>query len=211
MSGGSAAGGSAAGRFASGGEVVLLDEHGAAVGAALKSAVHYEATPLHLAFSCYVFDAAGSLLVTQRARAKATWPGVWTNSFCGHPSPGEKIVAAVIRHALDELGIRLDTLWPVLPSFRYRAVMPNGIVENEICPVFAATTADPPTPDTTEVGGFEWVPWLMFRDDVLTRRRSVSPWCVEQVEQFASWPDDPLAWPAADWTAMPPAVLAAAG
>jgi isopentenyl-diphosphate Delta-isomerase len=187
--------------------VVLLDPAGAAVGTALKSEVHHESTPLHLAFSCYVFDAAGSLLVTKRASAKTTWPDVWTNSFCGHPAPGEDIVTALARRAADELTIRLGHVRPVLPRFRYRAVMPNGVVENEVCPVFAAATADPPEPHSSEVGGFEWIPWPMFRDDVLSGRREVSPWCALQVADLAAFPSDPLFWPAGDPADLPPAVL----
>lgn len=190
--------------------VVLLDPAGAAVGTALKSEVHHAATPLHLAFSCYVFDAAGSLLVTKRAANKATWPDAWTNSFCGHPGPDEDIATALARRAVDELTIRLGDLRPVLPRFRYRAVMPNGVVENEVCPVFAAATADPPEPHASEVSALEWVPWSMFRDDVLAGRREVSPWCAWQVAELAALPDDPLAWPAGDWAALPPAALGSA-
>ncbi|RIQ10808.1 isopentenyl-diphosphate Delta-isomerase [Jiangella rhizosphaerae] len=190
--------------------VVLLDPAGEAVGTALKSEVHHAATPLHLAFSCYVFDAAGSLLVTRRAAGKATWPDVWTNSFCGHPGPDEDMAAALARRAADELTIRLSGVRPVLPRFRYRAVMPNGVVENEVCPVFAAVTADRPEPHPSEVDAVEWVAWPTFRDDVLAGRREVSPWCAWQVAELAALPDDPLAWPPGDWRALPPAALGSA-
>jgi isopentenyl-diphosphate Delta-isomerase len=191
--------------------VVLLDDLGAAVGTALKSEVHHESTPLHLAFSCYVFDAAGSLLVTRRAPAKITWPDMWTNSFCGHPAPGEDMLTALARRAVDELTIRLGDVRPILPGFRYRAVMSNGVVENEVCPVFAAMTADPPEPHASEVGGFEWIPWPMFRDDVLAGRRAVSPWCALQVAELAAFPSDPLAWPGSPWSTLPPAVHGVVG
>ena len=169
--------------------VVLLDEAGRATGVADKRTVHHADTPLHLAFSCYVFDGRGSVLVTRRATHKLTWPGAWTNSVCGHPAPGEDIVAAVRRRADQELGVRLDDVRPALAAFRYRAVMPDGVVENEMCPVFTATTTGTVRPDPDEVDSFVWVGWPEFRATVLDGTRTVSPWCLEQVRAL---PVDPL-------------------
>jgi isopentenyl-diphosphate Delta-isomerase len=187
-------------------EVVLLDEDGNAVGTAGKVEVHGTDTPLHLAFSCYVFNTAGRLLVTQRALAKPTFGGVWTNSCCGHPAPGEPIATAVRRRVAQELGLDLDRVTLVLPEFRYRAVVTTGpyagYVEHEMCPVFVATADADPHPDPAEVEAWEWVPWSQFRDDVLTGRREVSQWCVEQVSEL---PEDPIGAPAADPAALPPA------
>jgi isopentenyl-diphosphate delta-isomerase len=183
--------------------VVLLDESGAAVGTADKTAVHGPDTPLHLAFSCYVFDTDGRLLVTQRALNKKTWGGVWTNSCCGHPAPGEDLAEAVRRRVGQELGLTLDDVRLALPAFRYRAVMPDGTVENEMCPVFVATTGGRERLDPDEVEAAEWVPWAEFRADVLSGARDVSPWCVEQVAALAV---DPLAAVAADPALLPAAV-----
>lgn len=183
-------------------QVVLLDERGRAVGVADKSSVHHRETPLHLAFSCYVFDGAGALLLTRRATSKPTWPGAWTNSFCGHPGPGEDITEAVRRRASQELGVRHQGVRLMLPAFRYRAVMPDGVVENEMCPVFVATTGDAVDADAAEVDSFEWVDWAAFRSSVLAGTRDVSPWCVEQVRTL---PADPVTAPGESADALPEA------
>jgi isopentenyl-diphosphate delta-isomerase len=166
--------------------VILLDEEGNAIGTTPKATVHHTATPLHLAFSCYVLDPAGRLLVTRRALHKPTWPGVWTNTVCGHPAPGESLADAVRRRAADELGMELEELQLTLPAFRYEATMPNGVRENELCPVFTAVSSSPARPQPAEVADSVWVPWGEFRDSVLAGGRDVSPWCVEQVAQLAA-------------------------
>ena len=183
-------------------QVVLLSEAGEAVGVADKATVHHTGTPLHLAFSCYLFDAHGRLLLTRRAGHKPTWPGVWTNSFCGHPAPGEDLAEAVRRRAPQELGVHVHDVRLVLPAFRYRAVMPDGVVENEMCPVFVATTTEQVRPDPAEVDDVEWVDWQAFRAAALGGERPVSPWCVDQVQLL---PADPVAAPAEPDTLLPPA------
>lgn len=166
--------------------VILVDEAGNVIGTATKATVHHAQTPLHLAFSCYVFDSAGRLLLTQRAHDKPTFPGAWTNSFCGHPSPDEDMFEAVERRAAQELGLTLATLDLVLPTFRYEATGANGVRENELCPVFMATATSNPTPDQAEVAASEWVSWTLFRDEVLAGERDVSIWCAEQVAELAA-------------------------
>jgi isopentenyl-diphosphate Delta-isomerase len=185
--------------------VVLVDDAGHAVGAARKADVHHRSTPLHLAFSCYVFDPERRLLVTQRAFSKRTFPGVWTNTVCGHPAPGENIADAVVRRVRQEVGITVRGLHLILPDFRYRAVMSNGVTENELCPVFVGSASEPPDADPDEVSALEWAPWSTFVDDVLNGRRAVSQWCVEQVRSLVRLGPDPLAWSARPWSELPPA------
>lgn len=185
--------------------VVLVDDAGRAVGSAPKGSVHHEQTPLHLAFSCYVFDRQGRLLVTQRALDKATFPGVWTNSFCGHPAPAEDMVEAVRRRARQELGLTLESLDLVLPAFRYEATGDNGIRENELCPVFIATTDDEPAPEASEVATLAWVGWPDFRDEVLTGGREVSVWCALQVAALAEQEQPGGAFVTASLDRLPPA------
>jgi isopentenyl-diphosphate Delta-isomerase len=186
-------------------QVVLVDEDGRATGTEAKATVHHQDTPLHLAFSCYVFDADRQLLVTQRALGKVTWPGVWTNSVCGHPAPGEDLAGAVRRRATDELGLQLTALTLVLPRFRYRAVMGNGVVENELCPVFVARTTGSPVVEASEVESWAWAPWTSFRDEVASGAREVSPWCVDQIAALSERETSTGWFRAADWSELPSA------
>lgn len=144
--------------------VVLLDDEGRAVGTHDKTTVHTLDTPLHLAFSSYVVRSDGAVLLTRRASSKTTWPGVLTNTCCGHPAPGEKLDDAVLRRIGEELGLHAESAELVLPHFRYRAVMDNGIVENEICPVYRVRVDEHATldPDPAEVEETRWVSWREF-------------------------------------------------
>jgi isopentenyl-diphosphate delta-isomerase len=167
-------------------QVVLLDNDGNVCGSADKSTVHTHSTPLHLAFSCHVFDAHGRVLVTRRALSKKTWPGVWTNSFCGHPQPGESQEEAIARRAMVELGITVGELKLVLPDFRYRAVDASGIVENEVCPVYRAVTSDAVTANSDEVSEWEWVVPASLTAAASAAPYAFSPWLVWQLEQLGA-------------------------
>tara|TARA_B100000902_G_scaffold385346_2_gene426595 strand:- start:955 stop:1503 length:549 start_codon:yes stop_codon:yes gene_type:complete len=164
--------------------VVLLNDSGEPVGAAEKSLIHTANTPLHLAFSCHIFNAKGEVLVTRRAMSKKTWPGVWTNSACGHPAPGEKIADAVSRRAAEELGLALSKIEKVLPNFRYQATDVSGIVENEICPVFIAWTDQDPAPSADEVCDWKWIAPGSLQKSVQETPFVFSPWLVMQMDQW---------------------------
>ena len=125
----------------------------------------------------------GRVLLTRRALSKKTWPGVWTNSLCGHPAPGESTADAIRRRAAQELCI--DPTWlgepePLLPEFRYRAVDASGVVENEICPVFVVRLqVEPeqlPAPNPEEVAEQRWLPGEDLVAAVQAAPFVVSPW-----------------------------------
>lgn len=165
--------------------VVLLDEDGRPAGEAARLEVHGTDTPLHLAFSTYLFDAQGRVLLTRRAIDKLTWPGVWTNSCCGHPRPGEAMEDAIRRRVREELGLDVQMLTKALPDFRYRAVDASGVVENEICPVYLAFVDSEPTPHPGEVMDYRWVDWESFVSGITAVPDVYSPWAVLQVAQLA--------------------------
>jgi isopentenyl-diphosphate delta-isomerase len=164
--------------------VVLLDDDGRAIGTAPKSSVHGTHTALHLAFSCHVVNAEGQVLVTRRALGKTAWPGVWSNSFCGHPRPAEPVLTAVHRRAEYELGLRLSEIELALPLFRYRATDANGIVEHELCPVYTARTLDEPVLNPLEVADAKWVDANDLAVSLATTPWAFSPWLVLQAQQL---------------------------
>ena len=164
--------------------VVLCTEDGKEKGTARKGEVHTASTPLHFAFSAWLFDDSGNVLLTRRALNKLTWPGVWTNSFCGHPGPDETFEEALVRRASEELGTTVKNIESVLPEFRYRAVDASGIVENEICPVYFAELDGKLDPNPDEVCEFEWVSMESLKEAVKSFPFIFSPWLVEELEQF---------------------------
>lgn len=162
-------------------QVVLLDQDRHPIGTAPKSTVHTTQTPLHLAFSCHIMDAEGRVLLTRRSLDKKAWPGVWTNSVCGHPAPGEPMEDAVRRRVRYELGLELEDLTLALPDFQYRAVDAAGIVENEFCPVFTARSTGTPAPRPSEVAEFQWARPEDLETAVEATPWAFSPWIVLQL------------------------------
>jgi isopentenyl-diphosphate delta-isomerase len=166
-------------------QVVLLTPDGTPCGVADKASVHGQVTPYHLAFSCYVFNRSRRLLVTRRALEKTTWPGIWTNSCCGHPGPGEAPADAVVRRLAQELGLVPRRLQLVLPDFSYRASF-AGVEEYELCPVFLARVDDDSVPDPSEVGEIAWRTWPQFVLAATAPDTAISPWAQEQVRALVA-------------------------
>lgn len=183
--------------------VVLLDRRGRPTGTEPKAGAHHRETALHLAFSCHLVRADGAVLLTRRAMAKRTWPGTWSNGCCGHPQVGETLREAITRRVGEELGLELGRMAVALPDFVYRAQMPEGTVEHELCPVIVAEVQDVPVADPHEVDDLEWVSWDVLVERASTAPASLSPWSVEQVRQLRRLGPSPAAWltdSTADWS-----------
>ncbi|MEA2189974.1 MAG: isopentenyl-diphosphate Delta-isomerase [Solirubrobacteraceae bacterium] len=169
--------------------IVLVDDRGRPTGTAEKWSSHHADTPLHLAFSCYVFDAEGAVLATRRAQTKEVWPGVWSNTVCGHPGPGERTPDAIARRLDYELGMGAHEIELVLAHHRYRAPAYRGIVEHEFCPVYVARAVGEPRANPVEVADHEWLAWEQFvrraRGD---RADAWSWWCKNQLRELAGHP-----------------------
>ncbi len=169
--------------------IVLVDKIGKKLGTAPKLASHHANTPLHQAFSCYVFSPKGQFLLTQRALVKKVWPGVWTNTVCGHPGPGEAAEAAVKRRLKQELGIdKVSKLTLVDADYRYKTPPFNGIIENELAPIYVATASEEPKPNPDEVEAYKWVKWDEALKDIEQNPEIYSYWFKDQLKILAANP-----------------------
>ncbi|HSA84127.1 MAG TPA: isopentenyl-diphosphate Delta-isomerase [Patescibacteria group bacterium] len=161
--------------------VVLVTDSNEVLGTMEKLKAHSSDTPLHRAFSVFLFNTQGELLLQQRSHKKKTWPLVWSNSVCGHLRLKETPLAAAKRRLQFELGIKKAELSVALPDYRYRAEK-DGIVENEICPVLVGYTDETPAPNSDEIEAIKWIPWKKWLVEIEKHPEGYSPWCVEETQ-----------------------------
>ncbi len=152
--------------------MILVNEHDDPIGTAEKMEAHRSGA-LHRAFSVFVFHPDGRLLMQRRADAKYHSAGLWSNSACGHPRPGEETGAAARRRLREELG--LDLALEEAFAFTYRVQL-GELWEHEFDHVFVARSDAVPAPDAGEVSAWEW----MDVDEVMRRMES-------EPEMFTEW------------------------
>ena len=153
--------------------VILVDEHDNPIGIGAKLPTH-ERGELHRAFSVFLINGAGEILLQQRATNKYHGGGLWANSACGHPRPGEETVAAARRRLQEEMGIEAE-LEPVF-AFTYRAEMDRGLVEHEIDHVMIGFADDLPHPNPAEVAAWRWMSPESIRRELATDPDRYTPW-----------------------------------
>ena len=158
--------------------VILLNDENEPIGTAPKHSVHTNNTPLHLAFSVFLFNQKGELLLQQRSHVKKTWPLVWSNSCCGHPGVGESILNAARRRLSFELGLTDVVLHEIIPNYKYRAER-YGVVEHELCPVLVGFTTQLPVLNPSEVEAVSWMLWKNFLKEI-KNPNEYSEWCVAE-------------------------------
>jgi isopentenyl-diphosphate Delta-isomerase len=134
--------------------VVLVDRDDVELGTAPKLEAH-RSGELHRAFSVFVLNGRGELLLQRRARGKYHSGGLWSNSCCGHPRPGEDTTDAAHRRLLEEFGIACELTR--LFSFAYRAELGNGLVEHELDHVLVGFTGAAPEPNPAEIEEWRWM------------------------------------------------------
>jgi len=154
--------------------LILVDGQDREVGSLSKAECHAGSGILHRAFSVFLFNPAGELLLQQRSAHKTLWGGYWSNSCCSHPRLGEDVDEAVVRRVYEELGVNCDPEF--LYKFEYQASFGDAGAEHELCWVYAATITEPVRANIDEISAWEFI-----EPDALTRAIAAHP------ERYTPW------------------------
>lgn len=154
-------------------QVVLVDSGDRTIGHMEKLAAHREGL-LHRAFSVFIFDGDGRLLLQRRAFGKYHSPGLWSNTCCGHPRPGEDTLAAAQRRLAEEMGLHCDL--ELVHSFMYHADLGNGLREHELDHVFVGTARNEPRPHPDEVAEWRAVPRAVLEEELAHAPDTFTVW-----------------------------------
>jgi isopentenyl-diphosphate delta-isomerase len=167
--------------------VELVDSSGTAIGSTTVSEAHTAPGQLHRAFSVFVRDPAGRLLLQQRAAEKTRFPLRWANTACGHPAPGEDLAAAASRRVAEEVGVDGVALTAVGVYAYYAEDPSTGRVEYEYDHVLVGDlpSGAVPRPDPAEVADLRWVTVDELRADLGTDARAYAPWLAGVTGQLA--------------------------
>jgi len=156
-------------------ELILVDENDNPVGFETKLKAHENDGKLHRAFSVFVFDGAGRMLLQRRAKGKYHFAGLWTNACCSHPRKGEALQDAVHRRLLQEFGF--DAELREIFSFIYRASDPeSGLAEYEFDHVFCGEFDGEPRPNPGEIDEWKWVGIAELLTDLESNPQNYTPW-----------------------------------
>ena len=170
--------------------LILVNESDIAIGKAPKLEVHLKGL-LHRAFSVFIFNSKGELLLQQRADDKYHSGGLWTNTCCSHPRFGEELSDAVERRLMEEMGIKCEADFQF--SFIYKTEFGNGLKEHEYDHVYFGICDKLPIPDESEVKNWKYVHLHSLGADLINNPDEYTAWlkiCFEKIlsnyEQFAA-------------------------
>ena len=154
-------------------EVILVNEQDQPVGRMEKLSAHRKGL-LHRAFSVFIFNRKGEMLLQQRAAGKYHSPNLWTNACCSHPMPGEETIDAAHRRLVEELGF--DTELEHAFSFTYKTDFDNGLTEHEFDHVFTGIYDGPVVPDPAEVKDFTYMKPEAISDSLGIHQHKYTSW-----------------------------------
>ena len=154
--------------------LILVDADDAETGSLSKAACHDGAGVLHRAFSVFLFDEHGRLLLQQRAAGKRLWPLFWSNTCCSHPRYGEVIDEAANRRLYDELHTRAELEF--VYKFVYRAAFGELGSEHELCHVFLGRLSESPVANATEIAAMKYLSPAELEREFATNGDAYTPW-----------------------------------
>lgn len=154
--------------------LILVDGEDREIGHLDKARAHDGAGVLHRAFSLFVFNQAGELLLQQRATDKRLWPGYWANTCCSHPRRGETLELAIHRRLAEELGF--DCELEFLFRFEYQASFGTAGSEHELCHVFAGRSDATPRANANEIAALRWVAPAAIDAELAAAPEHFTPW-----------------------------------
>jgi len=162
-------------------KVILVDKQDNPIGLMPKMEAH-EKGVLHRAFSVFILNNAGDLMLQQRALHKYHSPGLWTNTCCSHQRDGESNIAAGQRRLYEEMGF--VTPLREVTSFIYKAPFDNGLTEHELDHIMIGQYNHEPIINTDEVADWKWMPIDAVRDDINQHPQNYTVWFIIIFEQF---------------------------
>jgi isopentenyl-diphosphate Delta-isomerase len=154
-------------------QVVLVDENDRETGRMEKIEAHVKGV-LHRAFSVFIVNSSGQLLLQRRSAGKYHSPGLWTNTCCSHPRPDEPVVKAALRRLMEEMGLNCPLHRSF--SFIYRFEFDNGLTEHEFDHVLLGVSDDVPVPDPGEVSEFRYSDTDDLEDDINKNPEDYTVW-----------------------------------
>jgi isopentenyl-diphosphate Delta-isomerase len=154
-------------------QVVLVDEKDLQVGTAGKTEVHIKGL-LHRAVSVFIFNSRGELLLQRRAMSKYHCGGLWSNTCCGHPMPGESPKAAAERRLQDEMNMKVQLIY--INSFIYKAALGNGLIEHELDHVYYGVSDFSPDPNPLEADDWKYLSPAMLKSELNANPQLYTPW-----------------------------------
>ena len=154
--------------------LILVDEHDNCIGYEEKEPCHILPVKRHRAFSIFIFNSAGQILIHRRSTLKKTWPGFWTNACCSHPRRGESLGEATERRLREELGF--ETRLTYLFTFSYTADYDSQYGESEIDHVFLGFYDGMVSPDPGEIEDWKFVDPEVLNADLQKRPENYTPW-----------------------------------
>jgi isopentenyl-diphosphate Delta-isomerase len=154
-------------------KVVLVDEMDSETGIASKLEAH-QLGLLHRAFSVFVFNSAGQMMLQKRAWDKYHSRGLWSNTCCSHPRPGEEVRAAAHRRLMEEMGFDCQLNFSFL--LHYNADLDTGLVEHELDHIFVGQFEGQPQINSQEVADWKWVTEAEIQEEFATHPEQFTPW-----------------------------------